>query len=227
MKILARLFLILLYGQSLFAQEKTNPPFPVFLKQGFSSVLEFDESPIKVVIGDTQSFQVEKLDKSLVLKCLTPYATTNLFVYFKTRDPRVFLVTASEDAEPTYYKKFTDIKPAEEKKTQQSARMNSSRRDLKITSKEFSPKKDYLTVNFEVSANSENTIRPNWNLIRLTLGKQIVAPSKLWSARREVQKDSTVKARLIFSKPNLSAGLKGVMLIVPLIGEGTPMKASL
>lgn len=41
-----------------------NPaPFPIFLKSGFSSVVEFDDAPTRVVLGDGQSFQVEKLDR--------------------------------------------------------------------------------------------------------------------------------------------------------------------
>ncbi|MBX9766221.1 MAG: hypothetical protein K2X47_03030 [Bdellovibrionales bacterium] len=209
------------------AQEKITAPFPVFLKQGFSSILDFEESPTKVVIGDKQSFQIEKLDKSLVLRCLTPYATTNLFVYFKTKDPRVFVVTASEDAEPTYYKKFTDIKLVLPPKPLSETRLQRSSRTLKVISKDFSPRKDYLTINFEVGADSKNTIRPNWDLVRLVKGNQTIAPSKLWSARREVQKESTVKARLIFVKPNLTTGLQGVTLVVPIFGEIQPMRISL
>src|SRR5476651_1017859 len=81
-------------------------PFPVFLKAGFSSVLEFEEVPVRVVLGDGQSFQVEKVERSLVVRTLSPYAASNMFVYFKDTAPRLFVLTASEDANPTYYKKF-------------------------------------------------------------------------------------------------------------------------
>ena len=93
------------------AQGAPPIPFPVFLRAGFSTVLEFDDAPVKVVLGDPNSFHLEKLDKSLVLQTLAPYATTNMFVYFKKLEPRLFVVTASEDAEPTYYRKFETPPP--------------------------------------------------------------------------------------------------------------------
>ncbi len=81
-------------------------PLPIFLKAGFSSVIEFDEAPIRVVLGDTQSFQVERVERSLVVRTLAPYAVTNLFVYFREASPKLFVLTASEDAEPSYLLKI-------------------------------------------------------------------------------------------------------------------------
>ena len=92
-----RFLFVLLYSTQLLADPIPAVPFPVFLRQGFSSVLEFEEAPTRVVLGDTQNFQVEKLDKSLILKTLVPYATTNMFAYFREKDPKIFILTASED----------------------------------------------------------------------------------------------------------------------------------
>src|SRR4051794_22875125 len=99
------IFVVVLSTLPLFSVA-SSAPFPVFLKSGFSTVLEFEEIPTRVVLGDAQSFQVEKLDKSIVIRTLAPYAVGNMFVYFRSKETQLFILSASEDAEPTYYKKF-------------------------------------------------------------------------------------------------------------------------
>ncbi len=194
-------------------------PFPVFLRLGFSSVLEFDETPTRVVMGDPQSFQVEKLDHSIVLKTLVPYATGNMFVYFKNQEPKLFVLTASEDAEPTYFRKF---EPLVKPKPLTIAKPASYKKDIRLLSTLFDAKKDYLTVEIQISAASGEAIKPNWELVRLSNSGVPLTPSKLWSERKEVQKDTRVKARFIFAKPNIPRNLQGVSLIVPLLGSPTP-----
>lgn len=213
--------LLLLLPQIVFAAAPLT--FPVFLREGFSTVLEFEEQPTKVVLGDSQSFQVEKLDKSIVIKTLVPYATSNMFVYFKEKDTRLFVLTASEDAEPTYYKKFESIVPP--KKPVASA-TKSLKRGMSLKSAKFSPKKDFLTVEVLISADSTQRILPNWGKARLIYGKSAISPNKLWSERKEVQKDSSVFARFIFNKPNLSASLNDTKLVLPIDGSTVPLTAS-
>ena len=203
-------------------------PFPVFLKAGFSSVLEFEEAPLRVVLGDAQSFQVEKVERSLVVRTLAPYAATNMFVYFRDAEPRLFVLTASEDANPTYFKKFenpTQPKPAA--KVEVGGRSMGRAAGGRIVRQQFDAKKDYLTVSFELSADSKEVLRPNWNLIRLTYKGNALAPYKLWAERQEVQKDSRIKARMIFAKPNLPRDLVGVTLVVPLQGRASPIALAL
>lgn len=192
--------------------------FPIFLKQGFSSILEFEETPTQVVMGDQNLFQVEKLNQSVVLKPLVPYATTNMFVYFKSKETKLFILTASEDAEPTYYKKFSSVILPQPVASKPSAKVKYIR-GAKLKNTSFDKKKDYLTVDFEISADSNGKILPSWDLIRLKNRDKALAPSKLWSERREVQKDSSVKARLIFTKPNISSDLKDSSLVIPLKGS--------
>lgn len=197
-----------------------NPlTFPVFLKSGFSTVLEFEEVPTKVVLGDTQSFQVEKLDKALVIKTVTPYATSNMFVYFKEKDPRLFVLTASEDAEPTYYKKFESLIPPKPLVTGPAKQI---KRGMVLRSAKFSPKKDFLTIEVSVGADGSQKLIPSWEKVRLLYGKNSIAPTKLWSERKEVQKDSSAVARFIFNKPNVPVGMKDTKLVVPIEGVITP-----
>lgn len=212
------IFLSLLISQALAASPAMGPSaFPVFLKEGFSSILEFEESPTQVVLGDQNVFQIERLNCSIVIKPLTPYATTNMFVYFKTKETRLFILTASEESEPTYYKKFETIipKPIEKPK---SLAFTKYPRGLHMKSSDFDKKKDYLTVDFIIAADSSGKIAPGWDLIRLKYKERIINPTKLWSERREAQRDSYVKARLIFAKPNVPEDLKNVSLIVPIRG---------
>ena len=219
---------------SLAGQQLPPTPFPVFLKAGFSSVLEFAEAPMRVVLGDGQSFQVEKVDRSVVLRTLTPYAASNMFVYFRNSQPRLFILTASEDANPTYYKKFDkEIAVKEVLQTQVVWRPSVAIRESKLGNGirihrcTFDQKKDYLTVEGEIESQSKELLKPNWNLIRLTFNSSALTPFKLWSERETIQKDSRVKFRAIFAKPNLPRNLIGVSLVVPLLGKQDAIAVSL
>lgn len=203
-------------------------PFPVFLKAGFSSVLEFDETPTKVVLGDSQNFQIEKLDRSLVVKTLAPYATGNMFVYFKSQEPKLFILVASEDAEPIFYRKFEP--PIQAKVAGTPVAKTGGpvyQRTTRLLSSKFDPKKDYLTVEIEITADSKEVLKPTWALVRLSYNRATIAPMKLWAERQDVQKDSRVKARFIFAKPNIPRNLQGVTLIVPLQGYPTSISLAL
>ncbi len=201
-------------------------PLPVFLKSGFSSVLEFEETPTKVILGDSQAFQVEKLDRSLVVRTVAPYATSNLFVYFKEAAPKLFVLTAAEDAEPTYFRKFENPTPPQTKESK-----NFSVRSIPVVSRVVSAnwdaKKDYLTIELILAANSRSLMKPKWDLIRLRHLTNTQAPFKLWSERKEAQKDAAIRARLIFSKPNIPRDLNKALVIVPLEGDSNPLTLSL
>lgn len=213
-------YLFFLFPTMAWATSIPPTPFPVFLKAGFSSILEFDDAPTRVVLGDSQSFQVEKLDHSLVIKTLTNYAASNMFVYFKEEEPRLFVLTASEDAQPTYYRKFeSPLLPKRAEAAMTSASTRIVKRASRILSTQFDAKKDYLTVDAEISADSSGILKPNWSLVRLTFNGSATAPFKLWSERKDIQKDSSVRARFIFAKPNIPRDLKGVVLVVPLLGD--------
>lgn len=212
------IFLSLLISQALAVPSIGPMAFPVFLKEGFSSILEFEEAPTQVVLGDQNLFQIERLNRSIVLKPLGPYATTNMFVYFKAKDTRLFLLTASEDAEPTFYKKFESFtaKAIEKPRAKTTTKYL---RGVHIKRSEFDKKNDYLTIDFIIAADSSGKIAPGWDLIRLKYKSKIISPTKLWSERREVVRDSSVKARLIFTKPNIPSDLKDVALVVPVKGS--------
>ena len=212
-------FIALFLSQIAFAINVSPTPFPVFLKEGFSSILEFEESPTQVVLGDQNLFQIEKLQRSIVIKPLAPYATTNMFVYFKTKETRLFILIASEDNEPTYFKKFTalvQLKPAQKSG---GASEKIYRRRAIVRKSAFDKKKDYLTVEFEISADSSAKIIPDWDRVRLKHKDRYLNPSKLWSERREVQRDSSVKAQLVFTKPNIPLDMRDVWLVVPIKGS--------
>ncbi|MCC7406397.1 MAG: hypothetical protein IT288_18530 [Bdellovibrionales bacterium] len=221
------ILIALFLSQVAFAMNVNPAPFPVFLKEGFSSILEFEEAPTQVVLGDQNLFQVEKLERSIVIKPLVPYATTNMFVYFKKKEARLFILTASEDNEPTYFKKFTSLIPSKPttSATRQAARVYG--RKAVVHKSVFDRKKDFLTVDFEISADASAKITPDWDRIRLKHKDRYVSPSKLWSERREIQRDSTIKARLIFTKPNIPLDMRDVSLVVPVKGSTKPFLANL
>ncbi len=218
--------LLCLLPTLVWATEIPPTPFPVFLRAGYSSILEFENSPVRVVLGDSQSFQIERLEKSIVIKTLAPYASTNLFVYFKDSATRLFVLTASEDAQPTYYKKFETPAPPKNSQATTVSRTPLPRAAW-LRSAKFDLKKDYLTVEAEISADSAAVVRPNWPLVRLREGSRTLAPIQLWSERKDVQRDSKVRCRFIFAKPNVKRTLDGVSLVIPLEGDARTMIVSL
>lgn len=206
----------------------TQIPHPLFLKLGFSSILEFSKMPIKVIIGDQQAFQIEKLEKSIIVRPLINYAVSNLFVYFKDSSPKLFTLTASEDSNPSLYNYF-DLEPTKQFSSEfnTSSKANNKSKKVNFKNKEgvtlmkvyFDKSKDYLTIDFEISAGAEKIILPKWELIRLSNKDLKISPFKIWSERQEVQKDSIIKSRIIFLRPNVEKSLRDCFLIVPMKGR--------
>jgi len=224
MKVLLFSFLFL----SIPAEASQSPTsFPLFLRQGFSCVLEFDSVPKRVVIGDLQSFQVEKMEKSIVVRSLAAYASSNMFVYFETGDPRLFVLTASEDAQPTLFQKFESMKLPEKKAEAPKVLSRPGLEGIQLTSARFNAQKDYLTVDARITAGSGGAIKPSWDLVRLRSGDVSVAPIKCWAERKEVQRDASLKARFIFAKPNVRKDLTDVKLVLPIQGRTTPFSLNL
>jgi len=202
----------ILYGAFVCAEPLA--PFPIFLKSGFSSVIEFNEAPSQVVLGDAQSFQIEKLNKSLAIRSNNPNTQSNLFVYFNGKEPYIFILTSSDDAEPTFYKKF-DF-PAKKIKNQRSfVKSFKRKRSISIVSSVFDSKKDTLIIEVLFSADSTSKISPIWENARIRYKTKEIKPKELWSERQVVQKDSAVKARFVFVRPDIPRNLKDVLFAIP------------
>lgn len=205
------------------------------MKLGFSSVVEFDEEPEKIILGDSQSFQVEKSNKSLVIRSLVNYASSNLFVYFKKHSTQIFSLTSDEDANPTLLKKIylNDfvIKGAAPKEIKQSTGEKIKTKEnkkyvesVKLTKKEFSKAKDYLTLDYVITAGSSSKLEPTWKKIRLRCGKIEIPTYKTWSEREVMQKDTEMKARVIFLRPNIGNDLKKCFLDIPVKDRSKNLK---
>lgn len=208
-----------LFYFSAFANTINDTSFPVFLKIGFSSIIDFNEMPLRVVLGDSQGFQIEKMDKSLVLRTLVPYATTNMFVYFKDAPPQIFTLTADEDANPTVYRKLEVIRPIKIVAQKLISKTVKLKKGAYLTSVTWNNEKDYLTIDGYINADGLSIILPKWDLVRLADGDKRISPFKVWSARKEIQKDSSVKFRLIFLRPNIDKSLKKNFVIIPIQGK--------
>jgi hypothetical protein len=196
-------------------------PVPLFVKSGFSSVLEFDAKPSRVVIGDGGSFQVERLDRSLVIRPTVDEATTNLFVYFPNGSTRMFLLRATMEEEPALFRKYGVEATVAQQKIKTS--VGFKRKATRILSANIDAKKDYLTVEAELSAPPNGKLEPVWKSVRLKAKGLEEVPQKLWAERGEIQADSTIKARFVFRKPNLLRSLKETSLVIPLKGRGTAL----
>lgn len=216
--------LFILLFSTAYASPLPLTPFPIFLKIGYSSVLEFDNPPTKIILGDGSNFQVEKLDNSLVLRTLASSATSNLFVYLKSGEVRLFTLTASEEAIPTHYKEF---KKAPIPKPTKSTPAFSYKKGARLISAKFDTKKDFLTVEVSLTADSKESITPNWEWVDLRQGREVFKAKSTWAEREVIQKDSTVKARFTFLRPNISRKLTGTILQIPVKGYASPIQISL
>lgn len=228
--ILILITLVTMFCFNSFAVNEPTIAQPLFLKLGFSSVVEFDEEPEKIILGDSQSFQVEKTNKSLVIRSLTNYASSNLFVYFKKHPTQIFSLTSDEDASPTLLKKvyLNDLvikaSPPEATKTEVKKKYTEG---VMLIKKEFSKAKDYLTLDYLITAGSSSKLEPEWKKIRLHCGKTEIPPYKTWSEREVIQKDSDMKARIIFLRPNIGNDLKKCFLDIPVKDRSKNLKLEL
>lgn len=220
--------LSLLLFSTAHASEPTLNTFPVFLKLGFSSVLEFATPPEQVVIGDSSSFQVEKLDSSLIVRSLTTEAITNMFVYLKGGEVKMFTLTASEEAVPTQLSSFKPkAKTIIEKKKITSRRSYAYKTGAKLLRASFDKKKDFLTVEISITADSKMSFTPRWELVELRHKSLAYKAKTMWAERKAIQKDSTVKARFVFLRPNISKNFAESYLQIPVQGFASPIRINL
>lgn len=221
------LLLIVLFSSLANASDAPMTPFPVFLKMGYSSILDFEEAPQKVVLGDSKSFQIEKLNNSVVLRPLVDETMSNMFVYFKNQRPRLFILTVSEEVNPTVYKKFSPVMPKAKIKKPLTQRKVQSRQSIQVTKVTFDKKKDFLTIELKISSSSRSSLAPDWDKTRLVYKKQLIKPNKLWAERQTVQKDSQVSSRFIFQRPDIPRDLKATELVIPLKNQKNPLRVIL
>ena len=130
-----------------------------------------------------------------------------------------FSLTADEDAVPTEYRKFEVIRPVKNPAPVLSKTASKLKRGAFLKSVSWDKSKDYLTVDGYINANQDSAISPKCEMIRLVDGNKRISPYKVWSERKEVQKDSTIKFRFIFLRPNVNKDLKKNFIIIPLQGK--------
>lgn len=216
-------FLSLMLFSAASAAETPLAAFPVFLKLGFSSVLEFETAPTRLILGDATSFQVEKLDRSLIVRALVTSGMSNMFVYLTSGEVRLFTLTASEEAVPTNYKAFNKVVLTKPKPKPAFT----YKKGVKLVSAKFDKKKDFLTVEITLTADSKEAFTPKWDWVDLRFGKEVFKPKSLWAERKIVQKDTTVKARFTFLRPNVSKSLSDTFLQIPVDEYASPIRLAL
>lgn len=203
-------------------------PYPIFLKPGFSSVLEFDKAPSKVVLGDAEAFQIERLESSIVIRPKTDDAVTNLFVYFEKVPPKMFLLRSSSEADPALYRKFQAAAPPRGAESPGSSK--APRRASAIRSVSVDPKKEFVLIEAEFIGTGRSALRPSWNSAKLKIGRNSIAPTKTWVERREIPPGAAVRARFTFEHDRVPEGANGSMLVIPMGGGSEqlilPLKVS-
>lgn len=203
-------------------------PVPLFLKAGYSSVLEFEEAPARVVIGDAGSFQVERMEKSILVRPVVEEASTNLVVYFKVSGPRMFILKATPDEEPAMYRKYVSVKEApaasiSSKKKLSTGPVHSEIRPAKkmtrVTRATLDQKGDYLIVEASFAAPAITRMSPQWKQSKISYKGKDQKPSKIWAEREVVQPGATIRAKFVFNSPEVPKSLAGVTLSVPVQGK--------
>lgn len=218
------IILLLVLSSSLAKANETIQSKPIFLKPGFSSVIEFETTPTQVVIGDNSSFQVEKLRKSIVVRPLVDETTTNMLVYFSRSKPMLFILNSSQDSNPTLYRKIASPTKQVKRKVQtKKTKKKRYRRRTFIRKIDFDSKGDRLSITLGMSADWRMPIKPIWKSIKIRTRSKMLVPSKIWSQRKVVQPDSEVFSQFIFIRPGISKSLKDCHIIIPLVGYKKPL----
>ena len=208
--------------------------YPLFLKKGYSGVVNFTESPARVVLGDSKLFQIERLKSSLIIRPLFEEATSNLFVFFKTADPKLFLLSAKKDADPNFYLDFdypVRATPVGQYETKPKLFTHSSAGvGFRVIEKNFSDKRDYLLLKVGIRNNDYSLLNPIWDASRLKYKGKFFAPSKVWAERKSIFKSSEVRATFEFTRPGVLESMEGVELVIPLSDSfplNFPLKSSI
>ena len=221
-----RYFLSLLLFSTAYASNTPLVPFPVFLKLGFSSVLEFESAPTRIVLGDATGFQVEKLENSLVVRTLATAGVSNMFVYLKSGEVKLFTLTASEEAVPTHLSVFKKT-PVVTPKASSPSPAFTYKKGVKLVSAKFDAKKDFFTIEVLLSADSKESITPRWDWVELRHKTEVFKAKTMWAERKVIQKDTSVKARFTFLRPNISTNLAESYLQIPVQGYASPIRLNL
>lgn len=211
---LARFFLslvILSYSVEIFAQRKeirevdTNDHLMkvVNLTMGRSTVLSFQEKPVKVISGNSNYFNVEFVGNDLTLQPLAP-VETNLFVYTEKGTKFGFLLKVGpvylyDDILYIRWKTQSEIlmKSMKPQKNLQSFKIRV--KDLEVSVKKFSRLGDMKTYFFdlEVKNRSSANIKPSSVEIFVNrTGQHFIGQKLVWE-KDEINPRGSSRARLI------------------------------
>ncbi|WP_215413843.1 hypothetical protein, partial [Escherichia coli] len=68
---------------------------------------------------------------------------------------------------------------------------------------------------------------PRWELVELRHKSLAFKAKTMWAERKVIQKDSTVKARFVFLRPNISKNFAESYLQIPVQGFASPIRINL
>lgn len=175
----------------------------VNLTMGRSTVLSFQEKPVKVVSGNSNYFNVEFVGNDLTLQPLAP-VETNLFVYTEKGTKFGFLlkVGSSSIYDDILYIKWKSQNEILMKKLRPQKLLQSFKiyigKDLEINVKRFvrlGEIKTYL-LDFEVYNKGEKIKTSSIN-VSVSRGNQRFRGQKLIFEKDNVKKDESTRARLL------------------------------
>jgi len=210
----ARLILslvLLSYSLEIFAQRKevrevdTNDRLMkvVNLTMGRSTVLSFQEKPVKVVSGNSNYFNVEFVGNDLTLQPLAP-VDTNLFVYTEKGTKFGFLLKVGSSAiyDDILYIKWKSQNEILMKKLRPQKMLQSFKlfigKELEINVRRFVRLGEIKTYLFDFEVlNKGEELKTSSIIVSVSRGNQRFIGQKLIFEKDVIKKDEIMRARLV------------------------------
>lgn len=204
----------------------TTPKYPlVEVPFGFSATLEFREPPVRAAPGDRTAFTVERAGARILVWPNREDATTNLSFFFATGDLFTVLVSSKNSTPQNLEYKFdfpvlplpAPEPPAATDPRPSVPRIFVMREGVKVTllRAAFTAKRDYLNVSVEIKNSRKSSIEPGFSFAAVTNGNKFVTATRAKSDRRTLQPGATVQAHFEFTRPDVSAELTDLRLVLP------------
>ena len=219
-------FILALSSLNVFSGDKKEPLKTININENLSTIVEFNQEPEALVIGNKKAFHVEKLQKRLVINStLKAPQNSNLFVLFKG-EKMAFLYLISNpglshnDFVKIDYPKVTlakkPIKIKKKRIKKKRKRSTWGKIHIKAYRAVFSHKKDYLEIRLKISNGLKHRITPALSFTTIKSGKKYITPDKVFSERKTIASGSYTYVKLIFLRPDLPGKEKRFQINIPI-----------
>lgn len=199
----------------------------IYLKPGRSSVIQFNEAPVGIILGNPKAFQAERYGSNLVLRSNVASASTNLFVLFKKSDLKSFDLHCDPELKQTSVLKVdypelvqtsnTDtFKPIQQTMPKDDIlKLPRNQLFLRVMSASWTKHKDYLNITVRITNTHDHRKTLGWKYASLKKGDKFIVPAAVRARRAEVAPNEQIYTKLEYKRPDVPADLKDIKLVLP------------